>query len=929
MSPASRSRLARLTRNVDASLLAFLGMAGLALMVMMRPVFIERRAAADPDGDSYSRLVGDLVSEGFIVSRPGETPGEPRVGMTEEALRHPAIKAFHFASNLRTDLAATDDRWRYRDGQLVGIDPRIHGLRDPFAVPQAWKGEVRYGTAGAGAGTEMILVPSAGPALPLQRGPRDIREAAIVDIYSGESDGPVERGFDFVLDIRGERSVVGSLAMVENNPVLSINCRNNLPVRVALISGTLPSSPCASATSVISPSFPLKPGDSVSFASTLGDGEGTLFSISTRATQLSKWDPFAGRRPQTNAISGLAAQISDAMVQLVAAQGEEDGALATADVVLSLDPLLQALLDTSWPEFLDDYRTDTGSPTPVSGAVAMVDALSGEVLALGSQRNEPGRDLRRFRHQALVPMAPGSTAKVPVSAAILAQYPALRFLCAPATRPGGDPPKTFNRVLGIRLESPATDLVLRNELLSFEAFLEQSSNRYAATLLMLASSVPAVATQDRFVAQTDQAAGPLPDGDQYSFSADTGVCTGGAVVTGRPRFRFRYLPGRSDMLWLGGNVPSQLGRDNFLFQLNRLFDMPLLERPSGVAPRNTGVWKSAEANTPGDLRFFADVSPENEDFNAPSLDSLRDEYLRIITGGGEARWTTLKLAHAYGRIVGYGNAPLTMRTPQQSAAQDNSFRQLLEPASRGALLRGMRRVVSDGTAAQLQTLQNDLNARAEEGVRYLVFAKTGTPSIQTPARSPLNALASTMIEARIIRRLGKGRIGIEAMPGETPRQALDRAYRNVFRTRRLSDIEARNVLAWIERTNRQIADGTNRLLQFGEGDRLVLGMDQWRERGEGELSEGGVLAFVVTKSCQVGWSGTPDFGNTQADAWIPDAAIAVAINVDSRENRNGRSGINPGLRYILENNLLGPSSPMLRALNERALRSSRCRTGEG
>ena len=521
-------------------------------------------------------------------------------------------------------------------------------------------------------------------------------------------------------------------------------------------------------------------------------------------------------------------------------------------------------------------------------------------------------------------MAVGSTAKVPVSAAILAQHPGLRFLCAPTTPYDDDEKPGFDRVLGVQLESKVTDLVRGGERIGFEEYLKRSSNRYAATLLMLASTVSRTSTQDRFVAEAGLRGRSLVPADQYGFGTTTGQsCAGVEPVTARPRFRFRFRDGaesqrQGDMLWLGGNVAAQLGTRSWLDRMHQLFDMPLLDPSSGGSPFDTRVWK-----LPGleedDLRNFVDVSPAREDFGLADIVNLRAQYLPIILGGGQARWTTVKLAQAYGRIVSYRDVPLTMLGGAPPPGDETRIKPL-GAAARAALLRGMQQVVTGGTGAGLARHLDALNTAARDGSRYHIFAKTGTPSIARPARSAMNQLAHDLIEVGIIRRIAPETIGVERRRGESAEDALQRAYRNVFGSDPLAEGDVARILGWIAATNDVTArGGRNSLLRFSRDGSISLAPDAYKSLGDNELDEGGVLALVVTRTCGRDAGTPPNF-----ETWRPDGAIAIAINVESRQDIDGRSGENPGIQFIRKHGLLAPDSPVIRALDQRSRLSGKC-----
>ena len=884
-----------------------------AVVVLLRAPLLVAGDRPVLNADSYNAIVAEMIEQGLIVPNPlaqqdVADPALPPVILSAEARGRADVRGFVAKSYLRTDLAANDGRWKVDGGRVTELIGSVHAVRQPVGNDTVWTGTLLYRPAAVTEKPRLgLTIEQTGQTIELGESAvdRDLNISPWIDVVTGESSGNLHRHFNFV-DRRGGREVtVATFRLIGNTPILGVSCGNVQRVQVVLASFRHSPYPCAEKQSGTIYKL-LALGDAVSFPSRPFPAE-RRFVISGDLAGLSAPRPF-GERHNSTAVGGLGGQVAIAMDQVLTEPEWRGRIRPDTDILTTLDRPIQDLLDRAFPEATRKLATELGRrpDDPVIGAAVVMDTLNGDVLGLGSVTHPP-REQDPFGtiNQAFVAMAAGSTAKIPVSAAILSRFPALRSLCAHPSTVDADGKKTFDHVLGIQLEDKNLDTVSDPPWLDFVTFIRKSSNRYAAQLLLLAS------------ARTEGRSGFRPLGsnppkrllpqDQYGLGASCDRLD--QTFTERPAVIFPWVVGPNgqptDLMRLSGfDVFSGLGADNWIDRLELNFDMPMGQRGSAAPSHSTGIWDRNEHSYFAGGAFDA-ISPQREDFRFGAMQDLRGDYLQVILGGGNAGWTTVKLAEAYSRVVSGKQVQMRLRLPGDGDDVERDVGPLpqLSAESREVLLEGMRQVVSGGSAqrvlgGKLAALRPKIRDREE----WRLYAKTGTPGSEVRERSRLNSTISRLADAGAI-GFEQRRIAVTAHPGEREPQALRRTMDNLgYDT---SPTALREVLGWIASENGRLGRLNSLVRSDAQGHlRIVADLAARRNRNL-EIEENAVVAVVLARYC------SPATGLLHPERVAPVRAVTLTVNLAARKRGGGtRSGENGALRFAGAT-LLDPAGPVI------------------
>ena len=138
---------------------------------------------------------------------------------------------------------------------------------------------------------------------------------------------------------------------------------------------------------------------------------------------------------------------------------------------------------------------------------------------------------------------------------------------------------------------------------------------------------------------------------------------------------------------------------------------------------------------------FASVSPQATNLALNTVEELRTDWVNLLLGGENSRWSNFELAEALARLM-TGRAVSGTFVDSVSgrvlAGEEPAAlgRDALHPGARRRVLHGMERVAGQGgTARTLTRSVRDLEQRmatAVPGQPYdlYVFAKTGTPAVE-------------------------------------------------------------------------------------------------------------------------------------------------------------------------------------------------------
>jgi len=892
------------------SLLAILLVIVIAFAILAAPVPLTRdrsEASQTFGADAYTRIINQGFAPLNWLVRVGDSPsGAPRVALSREAQRHEEVIRFVRGSYLREDLASSDpDLWQFEGDRVRGINPNAHNLLDPFAWRGRWQGNLSFRGEGAVNDSlgEPYLVTSRGAEIPLSSRFREQEEAGALQIATGETVGDTGRGFAF-LDPDGE--TLATLRMIGNRPVLVIRCNASRTYDVTISTAAYSLRSCRPSErpagrygDVVT--YPLVDEDRIAFRLRARAEPALTLQLAYGGSLISRHRPF-GPRIARGGPGELARHVAQAMDWSVQRRGR-DSALARLDVELTLDRQIQATAERELTAYADNLLQQLGRDTQdlFPAAVTVMDAANGELLGLASFP-DPARltsgerqTSSLARNQNFVALPIGSAAKVPISAAILSRFPDLRNLCILATTTDAEGKRRMHEVLGIGLPYPIGDTVTGGQV-DFDRFVRNSSNRYGAALMALAAARidQAADRAGRFVPLRPRAGRPLLPHDAFSMRRAAEGCPGSMSYAAVPQYLFLPLPGRAPLgprFYQGveglpmGLRSVQHGRPSWIDWLRQSFNLAAVAgdpRPTIYDPL---VWQPLiGSGGDGQIdRYFAAISPDRERFGLGAAHDLR-EYLMVMLGGGNARWTTVKLAEAYARVVMAREINARLVRGEGESRQPIPYWPI-RPAARQALLSGMRQVGrTGGTGGALEAVRAALPVPAGQEIR--LFAKTGTPSLDEPIRSQINALINRLIQSRVLALGADSYLVVPAGAGEAPARALARLATD----RRLVYDEADTpaVLVAMQRINGMRRRGHDGGLLFDAGNRLTGILADGTRRRTNEAAEGGVLAVVIGRYC-----------SADTRSLAPRRALSIVVNVQARTVRGGngdaRSGPNPAV----------------------------------
>jgi hypothetical protein len=170
------------------------------------------------------------------------------------------------------------------------------------------------------------------------------------------------------------------------------------------------------------------------------------------------------------------------------------------------------------------------------------------------------------------------------------------------------------------------------------------------------------------------------------------------------------------------------------------------------------VGRNAAGRLRSELRFTG-VAPERANLALNTAHDLRQDWVNMLLGGAQARWTNFELAEALSRLVAgrqvrgrlVASVDRTRRSlsdPQLAAAP--LFDSTLRSGVRRRVLYGMSLVIENG-AGTAQRLRPGIARLSREvaamGYELQAFAKTGTPTVEVAFSTRQDELVQ-----RIVRR---------------------------------------------------------------------------------------------------------------------------------------------------------------------------------
>jgi hypothetical protein len=348
----------------------------------------------------------------------------------------------------------------------------------------------------------------------------------------------------------------------------------------------------------------------------------------------------------------------------------------SAEASIELSELLQAFLEA-----------EVGLPLDF-GVMVVGRIPDGEVQAVA----EVGRRRNRGRSSLLERIAPGSSVKPLLTAAILSQRPELGSLEIPAKNGPvhsvlGMPRLSSRRVFATSLNCAPP----REDRVDLRFFLRCSNNEYAATLLVA-----------------------------------------GLVDGGIPGSTWR---GAREVPLEGSRVPrSVLLRSPLSEGLSALFDVPTDPAIADFRRRSRRFWDGLRFSdgTPFQVPFELLPSESRPALLAPGSPEGTDLSLlyRYAYGAWENQWTLLDLTNAFGRVVSDRRVQLKFfASPGPAGIAEVDSLDLSGHPWYPEFMAGLRAVAVDGTARGLRA------SWVDEGLPRSLLAKTGTlnePGEATP-----------------------------------------------------------------------------------------------------------------------------------------------------------------------------------------------------
>lgn len=701
---------------------------------------VGRPASSVYEATGYQTLVNQLVAgRGWLSLDPRSDP--LRIVPSEYApADHPAFRAFMNRSYLAADMRRADAGvWKMEEGgnRVLAIRPDAHRILGPFSGGREWAGELVFRSdrqptpvlIDRATGAELSLLPQG-----------ESQAAQAIGRVDLEGPRPARaRSAQRYVVSRGSQTAavilrVGdqTLLQVFNNPAVSVTLQGR---RLA---------PREGAPLLV----PMRAHDSLAFR---GGGRELRFDLVLADQAISRRLPGRGR-VRDPGLDSLARAAEAAM-----ADGDAGKVQLTIDS--GLQSAAQAALETR------AERLRAGGRAFPAG-VTLMDAKTGEVLALGTYPRDRSQ-LGAAQRASLTPdpliernhnfgrLPVGSVAKAPLALAILQAYPQLATLrIAPAEmrQLSMDKRKTersFRELLGVDLGMDIEDHVSAPTI-DFETFLAQSSNKYAAALMLLALGANA--------------------GDGAGASEPYEI--GGTSHTAPPRLGMLQGAERGPY-----GLTPRLTHDSVAGwprQLPLLFGVRAEGDASGKAAAfDTGIWGRMGLQR---ASRFAGASPEIEDFGLGDVSELGPDYIMTILGGSRGRWTTVKMAETFSRIV--TRRPVRSQLVVRARPLDPRAPDLpISDAAWRPVMGGLRQVALTGTG---RALEPAAPRPRDPGLEVRLFAKTGTPNLDRfGARTRGNAALARYVERRCPLEYRRG-VGLY-VPGAGPRadrkQLLDAVRR--------------------------------------------------------------------------------------------------------------------------------------------------------
>lgn len=712
-------------------------LAAIGALLVIAPALreIDRSLLAAQPG--YTRIVDWLAQSGALTIASGNSGSGDRV--VPGPVAPPGLTRFAALSFLHDDMQTLDaDIWRTSDSnlRLIGLEPSAHMVGRILESPERWTGKIIY--ADGSAPPQLVLVDRA-LAKRAVLGPRrsDAEHysfGAAINLFGPPSPAghPVHRAA-----LRYHDTDMAVVHAIGNGAALQLSpAARALGVTVSI--GPLPLSPTSNGSNTW---YPLNERDIIQLHTPQGTAS---FRLMRSHRTISEMSP-GGRRLRAAGLESLARQI------------EQVAARARPQIETSIDAGVQEDAQQLLGEA--GRRLARYSRNSFRAGAVLLDGLSGEIVALPtfpaqSRDLAPGRQGKDMailaRNSNFLTLPIGSTAKPPLALTIAAAFDRSaqgsgQNRLVDLVVPGGD---GYDTLLGIKLGARGSDHV--KGLIDFRSFLARSSNKYAAMVMMLGLSI------DGRLPCATSGSRTLPPDQVYGFRTGSG---GVRWCTHVPQLRIAQAP--------AGNM---LVGQGFADELDARFCIG-----SNMAAPDCAIRLLRDDSLDRRNSALTGLLPEQEAFGFASVNNreLFSDYVMTILGGNRSRWTTIRLAQTYARMLTDQkvNARLQPRSDYEARREAESVG--LYPPARAAVMSGLRAVLAPGGTGAGCCGRLDTQPMPN-GETLRLFAKTGTANIDYSIEddSP-GGQDRRILRAFVARRCGLQRIAgrgnhiILGFPGQT------------------------------------------------------------------------------------------------------------------------------------------------------------------
>lgn len=854
-------------------------------------------------GDAYSRFVTEhFIDARLLVLNTDPDSGAPIVDLAPEVYASPDGVLFQYAaqSHLLQDIRRNDARlWRIENGIVTGIQAG-HSTPPPFPRPTGdWRGTLRYREAVAstthrtieldgGPGAPLlILTPDAGPT---GTGDPDVTTLSPSDRLAGR---PLEAaGFDIECEGPGGGAV--SIRRIGEEVAV------RTPAGSACVVDIGPTRLDAG-----QPGFEiLARGERLTIHGDRGGGLTFQRRFLTPDFGRLSAPGAGGARYRAGELASWSAAFERDLGRALAGDS-----LPPGDIETTLDRELQLGAQA----ILDDHFSGLEDSSSI-GAITIMDALTGEVLAMastprpGAGPDETFLDLDdslegvRRRNQNLARLPVGSAVKPLMAAAILQRQPELLTLQIRGQESASD-------LLGYPFQRPLSNHPAP-AWVDFDAFIQGSDNLYAAALTLLGSADV--------------------NGQQCRLDPEQGYRMGLAGEAGADQIRTTRPKSVFETADANGRCrPALLEHDRQLRWADTLEDLFDIESGFGQAETACGAspddriraspWASLlNRYNRVDLCGFRESTPEIETLGLAGRLDFRTGAIPIILGNGDGRWSTIGLAQAYARLV--TGERVTATFMPNAATQATPLG--LDPDVRLALTHALT-LVPRGTAANTGLPGALGEAEALLQARGLVlgaFAKTGTPIIASSRYRPTDQAINSLIRFDRIRlasgtgalliRTASGQHVLTGSSDEARRREVIRAIAAdpvaLEALQRAPGTTVASVVARLIHHLQAMREGQSPfIIQSGNGGRLLVRVasrdDIIGGAGGEDDPSGKVIALVVAAYSPERSTGLriDELGRAWDGRARPQRAYAVVVNIQ-RESAGGNAAADLAGRVVEE-----------------------------